>query len=127
MLKRILNWWRDNSVFIAVSITVLILVTSLINPKSINVTSIHISDKILHLVSYAVLMNAWLMAFVKWKKAENQWTLFLILTLFGIIIEVIQGEFTNTRTPDVKDALANTIGLLMGLAIFKTVFYRRIK
>ena len=127
MLKPILNWWRDNSVFITVSITVLILVTSLINPKSINVTSIHISDKILHLVSYAVLMNAWLMAFVKWKKVENQWTLFVILTLFGIIIEVMQGEFTNTRTPDVRDVLANTIGLWMGLVVFKTVFYRRVE
>ena len=127
MLKPILNWWRDNSVFITVSITVLILVTSLINPKSINVTSIHISDKILHLVSYAVLMNAWLMAFVKWKKVENQWTLFVILTLFGIIIEVMQGEFTNTRTPDVRDVLANTIGLWMELVVFKTVFYRRVE
>ncbi len=37
------------------------------------------------------------------------------LVLLGIGIEVAQGMFTVDRLPDVADALANTMGVVLGM------------
>ncbi len=38
------------------------------------------------------------------------------LVLLGIGIEVAQGMFTVDRLPDVADALANTMGVVLGMS-----------
>lgn len=35
---------------------------------------------------------------------------FILSVYFGIIIEILQGFYTNTRAQDVMDILANTFG-----------------
>jgi glycopeptide antibiotics resistance protein len=37
---------------------------------------------------------------------------------YGILIEICQGVFTTTRTPDILDVLANSLGATVGLIIF---------
>jgi VanZ family protein len=46
------------------------------------------------------------------------------LLFYGIIIEVIQDNWSVSRTGDLMDVLANTIGILLGLIVFQ--FKRRI-
>ena len=45
-----------------------------------------------------------------------------ILVIYGIIIEVLQLEFTTTRSAEVTDVLANTLGALSGAAAVKLFF-----
>jgi glycopeptide antibiotics resistance protein len=42
-----------------------------------------------------------------------RWKLAVIVVLFGIVIEGLQG-LTPSRQPDVLDALANSAGVLLG-------------
>lgn len=71
------------------------------------------SDKIYHLLSYAILQ---LLFYFPVKKAEtaNLYTkLFFLSVLFGLIMEIIQGTSVNGRTGELGDLLFNTLGALM--------------
>ncbi|NUM49864.1 MAG: VanZ family protein [Flavobacteriales bacterium] len=47
---------------------------------------------------------------------------FGITSIYGVAIELIQEFFITSRTGEVKDILANTIGVLLGLSATK-LFY----
>ncbi len=47
---------------------------------------------------------------------------FLTSTLFGIFIEITQHFFVPGRQGDLYDVLANTIGCLIGIVMFKWVY-----
>jgi VanZ family protein len=66
------------------------------------------TDKIVHLVGYAVLMFWWAQLVT-----QKRWRLAVAVVLFGIIIEGLQG-LTPDRQPDLLDALANSCGVLLG-------------
>lgn len=42
--------------------------------------------------------------------------------LYGVLIELIQYYFTINRTADYADVIANSIGCLFGLVLFKSVY-----
>jgi VanZ family protein len=46
----------------------------------------------------------------------------LISTLFGILIEVTQHFLIYGRQGDIIDVLANTIGCLLGILLFKLIY-----
>ena len=46
----------------------------------------------------------------------------LISTLFGILIEVTQHFLVYGRQGDIIDVLANTIGCLLGMLLFKLIY-----
>ena len=43
----------------------------------------------------------------------------LFLTVYGIIIEVLQSKLTTTRVYDIYDIVANFSGIVFGILIFK--------
>ena len=43
------------------------------------------------------------------------------VVIYGIIIEILQGVLTTTRESDLFDALANTLGAIVGLIGFQYV------
>jgi VanZ family protein len=47
---------------------------------------------------------------------------FVFCVIYGIIIEVFQRELTIDREGDIMDALANTLGALIGVGIIKILF-----
>ncbi len=51
--------------------------------------------------------------------------LFCSLAVYGIIIEILQSVLTVTRSGEVLDFLANTIGVLAGVALAKFLFLRQ--
>ncbi|WP_422084220.1 VanZ family protein [Ulvibacterium sp.] len=84
-------------------------------------------DKIIHFTFYFVAAILGLFSFRKRIKSGTSLLkiitgLFLCLVVFGIIIEVIQQRYTMTRAGDVFDALANTIGALIGGLTAKMIF-----
>jgi len=77
----------------------------------------NISDKIVHLTVYAGAALLWGWA------ATSRRTLLLavpVLIAYGIGLEIAQG-FTPDRTPSVADALANSLGVLIGLGCYLLV------
>lgn len=70
-------------------------------------------DKIVHFTFYFVFTFLWVQV-VKFKSGLSpkkvRAAVFFTAVIFGIIIEVCQGLFTEERSPDVLDALANTSG-----------------
>jgi VanZ family protein len=126
MLKRILNFWLVNSFWIAISFTVFILTMSLINSNSIQIQTFQISDKILHASAYMVMMWVWMMLLKKHSMSKSILILLIALTMFGIVVEGLQTSITESRTADWKDAVANFIGLIIGMTTFNWLYYRSI-
>ncbi|MFN7136985.1 MAG: VanZ family protein [Thermomonas sp.] len=72
-----------------------------------------VSDKTEHLTAYALLAAGAVQVFAR----RRSWAVAcVLLVLMGIAIEFLQGAMGLGRTMDRYDALANTLGVLVGLA-----------
>jgi VanZ family protein len=71
------------------------------------------SDKVGHLLAYFTL-SAWAVQIVARPRAR----LLAALALFalGLTMEIAQAQLTTTRMGDAADLLANTLGIVLGLA-----------
>ena len=95
---------------------VLAIVLSLIHPPPIDL-DVPDSDKVGHLLAYATL-SAWAVMLFATRRA---WLLAaLALVALGIGMEFAQGALTDHRLRDPRDALANTLGVLLGLGVAMT-------
>lgn len=110
---------------------VLITVLSLISFKenTISVT-IPFFDKLVHLFFYFTASALGCMFFRelsrgKISKKKVFWITPVLLVIYGIIIEVIQGSFTSYRSAEPLDVLANTLGAVLGTLFIKALFSER--
>ena len=69
-------------------------------------------DKVEHLLAYALLAAA---AVQVWRPGRPLLLAGLGLVLMGVLLEFAQGALTATRQADPLDALANTLGVTLGL------------
>ncbi|QNJ97821.1 VanZ family protein [Constantimarinum furrinae] len=79
-------------------------------------------DKIVHIVLHFFLFLIWAIYFSTTKNKVFTgnpvlWS-FLCCLLYGIIIELLQQQFTTTRQADILDVAANTIGSILGIVVF---------
>ncbi len=110
-----------NAYTLAIAFTIFIGITSLVSLKGIPSISLRVSnfDKIIHFTSYFLLTLSWFFATQhRIKKVKPKIILIVILILYGIIIEAIQGGMTTHRQGDIYDVLANSIGVLLAAALF---------
>jgi VanZ family protein len=88
-------------------------------------------DKVAHLCMYFGFMSAIIFeTFIIAKKRRSIIMLALIPFFYGIIMEVLQGLLTTTRSADVYDAMFNTAGILLSIVfwlIVKSVYSERFK
>jgi len=101
---------------LAVSYTLWLTVISLLPLRGLNVPSFKFEDKIVHFFLYFFLTLVWLKAYPPFK--QKVFHLFIIVVLWGIVIEFLQQNFIPNRSGDVYDALANTLGGIAGIFIF---------
>jgi VanZ family protein len=90
-----------------------ILVVSVIPGQDLPSLSIWEPDKVMHALVYGVLTYLLFVA-ISYKSTKNNLLIFAITLciLYGFIIELIQ-KVLPTRTFDMYDMLANTIGCLL--------------
>ncbi|MDB4297813.1 VanZ family protein [Flavobacteriaceae bacterium] len=114
MLKHIKPLLERNSLYFAIICTVVVVVLSL--TSSSNVPSLHFTnaDKLQHAIAYGSLSFFWIQAKHYYKVVVKVYIILLIIIAFGIIMEFLQWSVTANRTADVYDAIANTIGCLLG-------------
>ena len=72
------------------------------------------SDKVGHFLAYFIL-SAWAMAIFRTRRAQALAAVALVL--LGLAIEWGQANLTLTRHGDLRDALANTLGIAAGVAL----------
>ena len=106
---------------IAVSLTAAILFLSLIRVDNLPDLQVKEMDKYYHSFAYFILTMSWLSFFQVRDNTLKKKLLILIsiaLTIFGIVIELLQRILTNYRLFDYQDMIANTIGVLIATLLF---------
>lgn len=102
--------------------TILVTVLSLVSLHGIG-QSIPVAgkDKIVHFTFYCCFVILWLSYFQKRKfDIKNEWKVVLVAIGYGILMEILQGTITTSRSADVFDAIANSIGAFSGLFIIRS-------
>ncbi|WP_396145126.1 VanZ family protein [Flavobacterium sp.] len=111
--------------------TCLVTILSLIKisdefTKTIDI-DVEYKDKYVHFLFYLVFVLLWFLFIIRTKYVNSAKLKSLIFAVsYGIIIEICQGLYTTTRTPDVYDVLANSIGAFTGTLILD-IFYKNTK
>ena len=72
------------------------------------------NDKTAHFLAYAVL-SAWFSLIVEQRK--TLWRILFGLISYGLLLEYLQ-SLTSYRQGDVADAIANSLGVIVGLGFY---------
>jgi len=112
---------------LAIFITIIIGWGSLFTIGNAIPSDIDISDKAIHLTAYLILTWCWLNAYKNECKILNI-NVYVILLIFfyGINIEVLQATVTTNRQFEIKDIVANTIGIALGFTVFKVLSQKKL-
>jgi len=120
MLKHIKSLLERNAFIIAIFITLLIAYLSLSKPIQIDIPiKISFLDKIFHATAYMTLTLSWLFALRNYKKKN---IILIVIFLYGILMEFLQGWLTQNRQKDIFDVMANSIGILIAMLIFNNLY-----
>lgn len=125
-IKRLLG---DKSLlFIALCYTCIISVLFFMPSPELPKINFSVADKIVHGFIYFVLINMWLLYFYRKMdyRFNAKWILILLFSilLYGIIIEILQGLFTASRSADIFDVAANFVGSLLGIIFFRSIKHK---
>lgn len=95
------------------------------NVKEIQQIKIPNIDKIVHFGLYFALSFLWMWSLVKPQKANSffktAFIIFVLATFFGLFIELIQENYTATRSAELLDVVSNCTGALTGILISKLI------
>lgn len=114
MLKNLFFW-------IALCWTGVVLFFCLTASNDIPRVNIPNLDKLVHAFFHFVFTILWFLFLKKQAKKKNQFKLLLIAivfsVLFGIGIEIMQNQFTTSRSGDLLDVLANFSGAVIAFVL----------
>lgn len=104
-----------SSKYLAFATTLVILVLCTMPSKNIELPA-KMSDKTAHFLAFAAWAFCWQAAYGKYIQT------FVLGVLYGIVIEFLQGALPEAfhRSFDMYDALADSIGVVIGLILWKT-------
>lgn len=114
---------RNYFFYLALLLTIVITVGSIVSLKNGLGIDLQIKDKILHSGAYFLLTISWLLAFdVKSLQLKSAILIATGVFIYGIIIEILQGILTNYRQADIYDIIANFFGIIVAIIFFALVF-----
>lgn len=103
--------YKKIALILAICYSIVLTIFSLIAIKQLPKLGSNYDDKIFHVFAYSVFVLIWYLALHS-KKARNQiFIIALCSIIYGIILEVLQGQVTLERHLDLFDILANCIGV----------------
>jgi len=110
--------------FVAISLTILITIGSLISvEKVVEIPPVKFLDKLLHVSAYFLLTISWLFAFYKSLKLQGKrYLVGVFIFIFGIIIEIMQRVLTTFRQAELLDLFANLGGIVIACIFFSLIF-----
>ncbi len=81
------------------------------------------ADKVYHTIAYFTLGLIWLISFPKSLKEKRlKYAIVSFCIIYGIVLEVLQGVLTAHRTASLLDVIANTVGVIVAMLLYKQVF-----
>jgi VanZ family protein len=105
--------------------TVFITIALLVPDRGAPPIDILYLDKYIHVVIHWILTFIWLSYFFLGDQSHfsSKMVILALITCFfyGIVVEAFQHWFTETRTFDLFDIIANAVGELIGLLSFRIV------
>ena len=117
---------RNYFLYIALCLTTLITVGSLISVNNIVETKINFFDKTIHVGAYLILTLSWLLSYrSNTKSIKNHLLIAFAVFVYGIIIEALQGMLTDNRQADIYDIFANLVGITASFLIFAVVYQKK--
>lgn len=102
---------------VAVIYTLALIVVTFISLDGVPNLGSSFDDKIYHFLAYAGLAGLWITFFKSGKTKQNLWLIFIIIFLFGVLLEVLQHQININRTYDNFDLMANASGVIIGTLI----------
>lgn len=85
-------------------------------------------DKLAHAGVYGIFTWLLLRGYEKFKGTPGN-RIFIIITcisiFYGVLMEFVQFAFIPGRFYEIDDMLANAFGSIVGLAFFRTLFYKK--
>lgn len=116
---------KKNLFFLAFFWTLLVTVLSLMKIESLESIGSGIKitnkDKLVHFSFYFFMAILWFRFFSISKISQLKLKVLIATISYGILMEICQGVFTNYRTPDFSDVIANSFGALSGILLMKKV------
>ncbi len=84
-------------------------------------------DKIIHLILFGVLCFLFLKGFIRQNRFQylnnHAGKIALLLSItYGCLVEILQQYVFIHRSGDIRDAIANSIGAVLGFLIYKKYF-----
>lgn len=104
---------KKTVLILAIGYTIVLAIVSLIAITSTLNIGTNYDDKIFHILAYGLLVTLWHFALHSLKIAKPIFIAVIFSVIYGIIIEVLQGQFTVSRNLDVLDVIANCIGVMI--------------
>ncbi|MCK0178587.1 VanZ family protein [Flavobacteriaceae bacterium S0862] len=99
--------------FLALIYSVALASISLVKNDGLPYFGNNYEDKIYHLIAHGILCFLWYKA-LESQKIKHPIVIALIISIiYGIIIEVLQGQLTTTRDASIGDIVANMAGAVV--------------
>lgn len=113
---------HKNALFVAALVwTVVVTILCLVSFKKLPSIGGAQADKFVHFGFHFVFCVLWLLyarkAYPKANAKQRVWVVFVVAVAFGTALELFQEFFTQTRSADIIDILANTAGALGGVML----------
>ncbi|HLV70329.1 MAG TPA: VanZ family protein [Xanthomarina sp.] len=124
--------FKKNALGVSITYTVLLIAVSLakLDLESVEEIVPSYSDKIFHFLAYALFTWLWFNSFYfkfNFSKIKSVFRSILVSVTFGIIIEVLQLILTASRSFDIFDIIANSLGVLFAVILIQTKINRDVK
>ena len=100
---------------------------SLIKSSHLPEIDIDNSDKYAHALAYGLLSLLWHVTLRSYNFSKALVLSSFIAVIYGIVIEVLQGIISETRTPDFNDFFANCCGIMVVSMIISIRNKRQVK
>ena len=99
--------------------------------RSLSFWEVFGADKIAHMVVFALfglILRVGMRRQTRFPGMTHRsyWLSFLIVVAYGGILELFQGVLFVERTSDLLDFIANTIGAVLGLLLFRLIYGREL-
>lgn len=108
------DWRKWLSYMPAVLVAAGIAVLSL--AEQTHAPALVINDKLMHLILYALLALALIVPSLK-SKITNYIVVFVVTTMYGALMEILQRFCTLTRSGEMADLYADALGALIALLL----------
>ena len=122
------NLLERNAFVIAITLTILIAILSLISISGFNfgfkLNEVNNSDKLGHLIAYFTLSCSWFFALKFHDRSFKEKIIIVTLLItYGIILEGLQESMTTYRKGDFYDVMANSTGVFIATIFFNKLNY----